>query len=145
MTVLISKNKKRSQMTHKNWTLYVLKLEQKKYYVGITSQTPEKRFQEHLHGRKTYWMKKYPPIKIIDTKYLGDLSLKDAEVYEDRVTRRYIKQKGINNVRGGDLTSTSDYVVRFGYIFNNLDWKNFTVIFLEYLIICSLVAYIYLK
>jgi predicted GIY-YIG superfamily endonuclease len=43
----------------KKWWLYVLKLERGKYYVGITSKTPERRFYEHktkyavLHGQKS--------------------------------------------------------------------------------------------
>ena len=129
-------------MKNKNWTLYVLKLEQGKYYVGITSQTPEKRFQEHLHGRGAYWTKKYPPVSIIDTRYLGDLSLADAEAFEDKATRRYMKQKGINNVRGGYLTTTSGYAVKFGYIFDDLSWELLSFIILQMLMIFCLAAYI---
>lgn len=131
-------------MKNKNWTLYVLKLEQDKYYVGITSQTPEKRFQEHLHGRKTHWTAKYPPIKIVDTKYLGDLSLEDAKDYENKVTRRYIKEKGVNNVRGGDLTDVSNYVIRFGNIYDDISWWLSSIIILQMLIIWVLFAYIVL-
>ncbi len=38
---------------NKHWWLYVLKLEQGKWYIGITSQTPEKRFYEHKIGRRS--------------------------------------------------------------------------------------------
>lgn len=103
-----------NQETTKHWWLYVLKLEEGKWYVGITSQTPEKRLQEHLYGRKTYWTAKYPPIKIVQTVDLGGLDREAAEEYEKLVTRRYMKEKGVNKVRGGDLTQTDDYIVRFG-------------------------------
>lgn len=107
-------------MTH--WTLYVLKLEQGKYYVGITKQTPEKRFQEHLGGRRTYWTEKYPPIKIIQTVNLGELDEESAKLYEKRVTRKYMKEKGINNVRGGDLKDVDDIVTVMGYFFPKYYW-----------------------
>lgn len=32
----------------KRWNLYVLRLANNKYYVGITTKTPEERMQEHL-------------------------------------------------------------------------------------------------
>lgn len=114
----------------KRWTLYILKLEQGKYYVGITSQTPEKRFQEHLHGRKSYWTEQYPPIKILQTIDLGELDLEAAKVYENRVTRKIMREKGINNARGGDLTDKSDYIIRFGFIMNKLGWEAITIIVL---------------
>lgn len=121
--------------SERHWHLYVLKLEQGKYYVGITSQTPEKRFQEHLHGRKTYWTEKYSPIKIMQTVDLGELDEDSAKAYENKVTRKYMKAKGINNVRGGNLTQKEDYVVRFGYIWDDLGWHATTVIVFELLVI----------
>ncbi len=120
------------------WWLYVLKLEQGKWYVGITSQIPEKRFQEHLHGRKSYWTEKYPPIEIADKKFLGDLNKQEAELYEKRVTRAYMQEKGVNNVRGGDLTDKSDYVMRFGYIWDKYGWETLTIVILEFFLIVYL-------
>lgn len=126
------------QKTNRHWFLYVLKLQQDKWYVGITSQTPEKRLQEHLNGRKSYWTEQYTPIKIVQTVDLGDLDKEAAELYEKKVTREYMKAKGINNVRGGDLTQKNDYVVRFGYVFDKLGWEVITVIILELLVILGL-------
>lgn len=126
---------------HKNtktWTLYVLRLQQNKWYIGITSQTVEARFHEHKYGRKSYWTEKYPPIEIADSKSLGDLSLEDAKVYEDKVTMRYMKEKGVNNVRGGSLTDKSDYVIRFGYIWDKFGWEAITVVVFELLVIAYL-------
>ncbi|MFZ1249021.1 MAG: GIY-YIG nuclease family protein [Candidatus Saccharimonadales bacterium] len=59
------------QQPIKHWTLYVLLLEQGKYYVGITSQTPEKRLQQHKYGRKSHWTATYPPVRLIQTVDLG--------------------------------------------------------------------------
>ncbi len=122
-----------------HWWLYVLKLEQNKWYIGITSQTPEKRFQEHSRGRKSYWTEKYKPISIADQKFLGDLSYDEAKAYEDKITRLYMRKKGVNNVRGGTLTQTSDFIVRFGYIWDGLNWEMLTVIILQLLVIFYLV------
>lgn len=128
----------------KHWTLYVLRLEQKKWYVGITSQTPEARFREHRSGRKSYWTEEYPPIEIADTRYLGDLNLEEARAYEEKVTRRYMREKGVNNVRGGSITETSDVIIRFGYIWDRFGWEAMTVIVFELLVIAYLLIDKYL-
>ncbi|MCA9351060.1 GIY-YIG nuclease family protein, partial [Candidatus Saccharibacteria bacterium] len=53
----------------KQWYLYVLKLEKDKYYVGITSQTVKKRFNEHKTGiRAANWTKKYKPVEIVHSR-----------------------------------------------------------------------------
>ena len=53
----------------KNYWLYVLKLEQEKYYIGITTRNVEIRAQEHRKGfLGARWTKKYKPIKIMDKK-----------------------------------------------------------------------------
>jgi predicted GIY-YIG superfamily endonuclease len=132
-------------MKNKHFWLYVLKCEQGKYYVGITSQTPERRLQEHLGGRKTYWTEKYPPISILDKKDLGNSTEQEAKQIEDLVTRRYMREKGINNVRGGGLTGTSDLVIRFGYVFDELNWQALTTILFLLLIILVLGIELYLK
>jgi predicted GIY-YIG superfamily endonuclease len=119
----------------KHFWLYVLKLEQGKYYIGITSQTPEQRFKQHLGARKAHWTETYPPISIFDRKDLGDSSLEEAKRIENLVTRRYIKERGINNVRGGDLMQVSNYSVRFGYIFDELNYYAFTVAALEFILL----------
>lgn len=125
----------------KHYWLYVLKLEQGKYYIGITSKTPEARLKEHLGGRKTWWTEKYKPLEIIDKKYLGDLDLAEAKLYENRVTREYIKHYGISNVRGGDITTTSDLIVRFHRIFEETSWKALVAIVFLLLIIAILVIH----
>ena len=78
-------------------TLYVLKLQKGKYYVGSTSNL-HKRFQDHCSGNGAAWTKKYPPIKIEDQR-TGSKFLEDGLVYE--CMSRY----GIQNVRGGTYSS----------------------------------------
>ena len=48
-------------------------------------------------------------IKILDSKDLGQMTLEDAEAYENKIVRKYMKEKGYNNTRGGDLTDEDDY------------------------------------
>lgn len=108
-------------MAARHWWLYVLKLEQDKWYVGITSKTPKHRFLQHIHGfAGANWTRKYHPLEIHDKHYLGEVPLGQAQAYENTVTREYIRKYGIDNVRGGDITSTSKLVERFGY-FMDLD------------------------
>ncbi len=110
---------------NKHWTLYVLKLEQDKWYVGITSQSVEKRYIQHKSGfAGARWTKKYEPVKIHYIKDLGECDLERAQLYEGRVTRKYMEEYGDNNVRGGDLTDEKDYVRRFGYFFDKEGWKD---------------------
>ncbi len=103
----------------KHYWLYVLSLEERKHYVGITTKTPEKRFQEHLEGvQPAYWTIKYRPLDILDAKDLGMMKKKDAEAFENKVIRKYIKKYGDNNARGGDLRDTEDYRIIFGHIYD---------------------------
>lgn len=127
------------------WWLYVLRLEDGKFYVGITSKTPEERMWEHLHGvRCAYWTAKHKPIEIIYQEDLGRIEQQKAEGRESKMTRALMRQRGINNVRGGDLTSTDDYIVRFGYVWNKEGWQLFTYIVFLLLIIAYLLIDKYL-
>jgi len=108
-----------------SWTLYILKCKGDKWYVGITSKTPEERLDEHRRKvRGAYWTMKYEPESIYYREDLGEVSKDVAEKYEDQVTLKYMKQHGVNNVRGGHLRDTSEYVVRFGRIFDKEGWKD---------------------
>lgn len=129
------------ELKHKHWWLYVLKLDKGKYYVGITSKAVEERFWEHKHKvRAAYWTMKYEPISIELSEDLGTVSKQYAEEYEDKVTRSLMKERGVNNVRGGDLRDTEEYIIRFGYIFDKEKWKD--LIFLALLLILFAAFYI---
>lgn len=124
---------------HRRWYLYVLKLENEKYYVGITSKTPEVRFQEHvIKKRGAYWTMAYKPLSIELTEDLGIVSKQHAEEYENKVTRQLMKERGINNVRGGDLRDTEEYVKRFGWLYLKNQWEIITIVALQTVIILYL-------
>lgn len=108
----------------RRWQLYVLRLQDGKFYVGITSKTPEIRMQEHLSGvRVAYWTAKHKPIEVIHTEDLGVIEKAKAEKRENKMVRALMKQRGLNNVRGGDLTSVDEYTRRFGYIWDKDGWQ----------------------
>ncbi len=128
-----------------HWHLYILKLQDGKYYVGITSKTPEIRMREHLSGvRSAYWTAKDKPIEIIYTENLGSITRREAEKRENIMVRAYMKKCGINNVRGGNLTSTDEYIARFGYIFQKDDWGELMSVTCLFLIIIYFVVDKYL-
>lgn len=120
-----------------HWTLYVLRLEGGKFYVGITSKSPEERMQEHLRGIRTaYWTAKHKPLEVIYTEDIGLIEKAKAEKRENKMVRALMKQRGINNVRGGDLTSVDEYVKRFGYVWDKDLWRAMTgIAFLTLVII----------
>lgn len=129
----------------KRYWLYVLKLEANKYYVGITTKTPEKRFQEHLNGfTGAAWTRKYTPKEIIDRKDLGVTTSSKAQQYENKIVRIYIKKYGIDAVRGGDIRIAEDLTIRFGKWWLKKDWEALTTIVFLLLIITVLgvLAYI---
>ena len=72
--------------------------------------------REHQNGvRAAYWTVKHKPIEIIYTEDLGQIEKSKAEKRENKKTRALMKQRGMNNVRGGDLTGTEEYIRRFGW------------------------------
>lgn len=78
--------------------IYVLELEQGKYYVGRTIDV-KKRWKEHKLGIGAKWTKIYKPKQIIDIKYNADC------FDEDKYVKIYMDKYGIDNVRGGSYSS----------------------------------------
>ena len=80
-------------------TVYILKLECDKYYVGKTNNL-RRRYIEHVSGnRSSAWTKKYRPIRIVN-------AIHDAHCLdEDKITVEYMMKYGIENVRGGPFVS----------------------------------------
>jgi predicted GIY-YIG superfamily endonuclease len=123
----------------KNYWLYVLKLEQGKYYVGVTAQTPEKRMEQHVRGfAGAAWTKKYKPLELLDKKELGMMTYGEAEKYEAKVVRKYMDEKGYNNVRGGDLRETRELIKRFGWYFDKAVWQSLIGVLILLIIILLL-------
>lgn len=123
----------------KHYWLYALKLQDGKYYVGVTSKTVEERFQQHKNEYfAAEWTKIYKPISIDQSVDLGITTYARAEEFENKVTRRYIKEYGLDNVRGGNITYRGKMVSRGGYIWRFEDWKDF------YMVLLCLAMYIIL-
>jgi len=78
-------------------TIYALELQDGKWYIGKTTKELTTRFNEHKNGYGSQWTTKYPPIKII--------KIMDGDgIDEHNMTIRYMKDKGIENVRGASYT-----------------------------------------
>jgi len=80
--------------------IYVLKLEQGKYYIGKTNN-PQFRLETHCNGNGSAWTQKYKPLKVI--KLIPDCNDYD----EDKYTRQYMDKYGIPNVRGGSFVKVN--------------------------------------
>jgi hypothetical protein len=78
--------------------IYILKLEQGKYYVGKTNN-PYFRLESHFNLNGSLWTKKYKPIRVLELKSNCD------DYDEDKITRQCMDKYGINNVRGGSFVS----------------------------------------
>jgi len=75
--------------------VYILELENGKYYVGHTKEMEHKRIMEHGYGRNSaQWTRIYKPITIIKT-------LPGSTMDEDRITLHAMEVYGWSNVRGG--------------------------------------------
>lgn len=85
-------------------TIYVLRLENNKYYVGKTTNKT-KRIQDHFDGNGSEWTRKYQPISVLKT-------IEDCDDFdEDKWTKKMMAKYGIDNVRGGtycELKLSSD-------------------------------------
>ena len=74
--------------------IYILKLQQGKYYVGKTT-SPSFRLESHFNANGSAWTKKYAPIKLLEL-------IPDCDDYdEDKYTKIYMDRYGVDNVRGG--------------------------------------------
>ena len=79
-------------------TLYALRLEHGKYYIGKTTRDVDTRFAEHIEGNGSAWTSLYPPIEVMETVSNID------EFDEDKYVKIYMKTYGIGNVRGGSYS-----------------------------------------
>ena len=77
--------------------LYVLQLQNGKYYVG-KSANPAARYKQHKDGNGAAWTQKHKPVKFLETRSLN------SEHDENNLTKDLMKTHGVNNVRGGSYT-----------------------------------------
>jgi len=75
-------------------SIYILKCEQDKWYVGKSANV-NKRFEQHVNGKGAKWTELHKPISIELTMELK------SDTHEDEVTIEYMEKYGIKNVRGG--------------------------------------------
>lgn len=80
------------------WSIYVLALEDGKYYVG-KSKKVNKRFGEHSDKKGSAWTRKHKPI---GSEPIEVVPMNDP-FDEDKVTIKYMEKYGIDNVRGGSF------------------------------------------
>jgi predicted GIY-YIG superfamily endonuclease len=81
-------------------TLYILQLEDDKWYVGKTDDI-QKRYQQHKSGKGAEWTKLYKPVRLISTHPIT--SIHD----ETNFTKDLMKKYGVDNVRGGAYCQTT--------------------------------------
>ena len=80
-----------------NFTIYVLKLQTGKYYIGKTKNF-EQKMKYHFGGIGSSWTYKYPPVELLEYFKMKD------KFDEDRKTIEYMEKYGIQSVRGGSFS-----------------------------------------
>lgn len=76
-------------------TIYVLSLQQGKYYIGKTTKELQFRIDSHFQNTGSAYTQIYKPLSIIEIFENCD------HFDEDKITKQYMAKFGINNVRGG--------------------------------------------
>lgn len=75
-------------------SVYVLKLQNGKYYVGKTIDLAS-RLRQHFSGNGSAWTQLHPPVKLL--RVFENV----AASREDEITMQYMAEFGWQNVRGG--------------------------------------------
>lgn len=76
--------------------IYILQLEQGRYYVGKTNN-PQFRLEQHFNSTGSIWTTKYKPLSVLEM-------INNCDEYdEDKYTRKYMDKFGVDNVRGGSF------------------------------------------
>ncbi len=130
----------------KHFWVYVLELNEGKYYIGITTN-PSRRIEQHKSGYySAQWVKQYGYKSTLQLHDLGEIVKEEAEKTEAILTRDLIKQYGTNNVRGGDLFYKGKYFYRFGKFHEDNSWEAIVIVSVLMAIIFLITAgYIYEK
>ena len=87
--------------------LYVLVLQNDKFYVGITN-SPEKRFKKHRSGKSVKFINENLPIIDIQKILLATTDRYEACRIETKTTILLIQHYGIENVYGGYILGDID-------------------------------------
>ncbi|SMF64920.1 hypothetical protein [Pseudobacteriovorax antillogorgiicola] len=90
----------------KRYWLYLLHLENKKYYVGITKNLKRRRREEWQRGNRCpKWLKIHRPRGYVGVYPLRTKDKRKAEQIESAFTKHLWKVYGRSNVRGGYYSS----------------------------------------
>ncbi len=81
-------------------TLYVLKLQDGCYYVGLSTNV-HKRIDAHMLRKGAVWTHAHPPIGILETERTWTDDQNSAEELENRLTIKTMQNYGWRKVRGG--------------------------------------------
>jgi predicted GIY-YIG superfamily endonuclease len=99
-----------SKSTIKHRWLYILKLNEGKYYVG-QSTNPWRRIKQHENGfYSSQLAKKYGYLDHLPFIDIGEVTSSEASHLEDIKTLETMKQYGYQNVRGGKFNYSGKYV-----------------------------------
>jgi predicted GIY-YIG superfamily endonuclease len=77
--------------------IYVLRLDQGKFYVGKT-RFLEARLEQHSRGAACHWTTLYAFLDVVEQRPVT------AMFQEDAVVKEYMVKRGIDNVRGGSYS-----------------------------------------
>lgn len=79
--------------------IYILKLNQEKYYIGISTNITKRLSQHQLGVDSAKWVKRW--------QYKSILDIIDQKVlfHEDILTKEFMYKYGIMNVRGGSYSN----------------------------------------
>lgn len=109
--------KVRSDDPKRHYWLYALRLNDGKYYVGLTGRSnPYYRILAHGDYLGARWTMKHLPLELIEVRDIGITTQTTAEAMEHNLTLAYMKLYGHKNVRGGKVTYTGR-VFRVGRYF----------------------------
>lgn len=89
--------------------IYVLELEEGKYYVGQTISV-DIRFKEHLIGKGANFTKEYKPIRVVKTYNTKTRNNLKAFLYENFITLLFMERYGCRNVKGGQFLRFFDEI-----------------------------------
>lgn len=88
---------------HDYWSVYVLKLQDGCFYIGMTT-SPEKRIREHVVGERSVdWTDEHKPVDVLEVREeIADVDEEAKALAREReVTLEYMREKGWKRVRGG--------------------------------------------
>jgi hypothetical protein len=96
-----------NSINNKMKTIYILKLENNKFYVGQTNNL-HKRLNQHKNNYGSAWSQKYNFIELIDS------FPSKSDFDEDYYVKIYMDKYGIDNVRGGSYSQIilPDYQIK---------------------------------